>query len=173
MAPEEIRIDVALGRLLARDFKSPLHNSATWTLTLPARLRRRTCEVRLVVPPPRSKKRRDAGLIKLIVRAHEARQAFETANGRSLAEVAQTCGYDAGYFAVLVKLGYLAPPITAAILDGRQPDALPRQQLARIRRLPCGWDEQRRLLQLEGAADSHVGPAARCNRCDICVDMSG
>ncbi len=153
VAEDEIRIDVALRWLLgSTGTNAGAPDDAIWRLTLPARLGRRTREVRLMLPPPRSRQRRDPRLIKLVVRAYEARRAFEAANGRSVAEVSQACGYEAGYFAVLVKLSYLCPSITSAILDGRQPEYLTRQRLARIRQLPCDWDEQRRLLQFEGDA---------------------
>lgn len=50
-----------------------------------------------------------------------------------------------GYFAVLVKLGFLAPDVIAAILKGEQPQELTRQRFARLRNLPFEWAAQRRL----------------------------
>ena len=48
---------------------------------------------------------------------------------------------------MLLKLSYLAPDIVDAILEGRQPVRLNRQQLARIRKLPLAWSGQRELMR--------------------------
>ena len=46
----------------------------------------------------------------------------------------------------LVRLSYLAPDITQAILEGRQPRDLTADQLLAHSRLPLAWQEQRTLL---------------------------
>ena len=46
----------------------------------------------------------------------------------------------------LVRLSYLAPDITEAILDGRQPRDLTADKLLAHSRLPLGWHEQRTVL---------------------------
>ena len=46
----------------------------------------------------------------------------------------------------LVRLSYLAPDITQAILDGRQPCDLTTTKLLAHSRLPLTWREQRRAL---------------------------
>ena len=50
------------------------------------------------------------------------------------------------YFTRLVRLSYLAPDITEAILDGRQPRDLTADKLLAHSRLPLGWREQRTVL---------------------------
>ena len=50
------------------------------------------------------------------------------------------------YFTRLVRLSYLAPDITEAILDGRQPRELTADKLLAHSRLPLGWPEQRNVL---------------------------
>lgn len=55
-------------------------------------------------------------------------------------------GLNQRYFSVLVKIGFLAPDIQAAILDGHQPLQLNRQRLARIGNMPSCWQAQRQLL---------------------------
>ena len=50
------------------------------------------------------------------------------------------------YFTRLVRLSYLAPDITEAILDGRQPPDLSADKLLALSRLPLGWREQRAVL---------------------------
>ena len=115
-------------------------------LDVPCQVYRRAREVRLTIPGPPTASRRDPGLIKLIVRAWEARRAFEAAEGLSLVEVAKARATHPDYFATLVKLGYLAPSIAHEILHGRQPQTLTRQKLARVRNLPISWPEQHDLL---------------------------
>ena len=115
---------------------------------MPCSLFRRKREVRLTIPAGVAPLRltRDPGLIRLLVRAREARQAFEQGNGKSLSEIAAIEGKNTDYFSVLVKLGYLAPDIVSDIVQGKQPVSLTRQKLARIRALPLDWAAQR--LQL-------------------------
>ena len=117
-------------------------------LEIGCQLVRRSKEVRLSVEPRACspEAHADPSLVKLIVKAHAARQALLSAGGRSLADVSKAEGYEPHYFAVLVKLSYLAPDITAAILVGRQPARLNRQALARIRKLPIDWTEQRQMI---------------------------
>ena len=50
------------------------------------------------------------------------------------------------YFCSLLRLAHLAPDITTAILDGRQPAHLNRQFLARTNNLPIDWQGQREML---------------------------
>jgi len=90
--------------------------------------------------------KRDPSLIKLIVRAHHARKAItDPANG-SLEAAASSMKLSGQYFGSLLRLSYLAPDITAAILDGRQPAHINRQFLARINNLPIDWAAQREML---------------------------
>src|SRR5215467_11322516 len=55
-------------------------------------------------------------------------------------------GVSPSYFTRLVRLSYLAPDITEAILDGRQPRDLTADKLLAHSRLPLGWHEQRTVL---------------------------
>src|SRR6266446_3222493 len=50
------------------------------------------------------------------------------------------------YFSQLLRLAYLAPDITTAILDGHQPAGLTATQLIERADLPMSWREQRRTL---------------------------
>jgi hypothetical protein len=90
--------------------------------------------------------RLDASLIKLIVRAHQTRMALANPANGSLTAAASSLGLSTQYFCRLLRLGYLAPDITVAILDGRRPARVNRQFLARINDLPIGWVAQREML---------------------------
>jgi site-specific DNA recombinase len=48
--------------------------------------------------------------------------------------------------ALLLRLSFLAPDITRAILEGRQPGGFTAQKLVTYVGLPLAWTEQRRAL---------------------------
>ncbi|MBA3670230.1 MAG: recombinase family protein, partial [Sphingomonas sp.] len=107
VAAGEVRIRVDLQTIAAgqREHDPDVGAMARW-LTVPARMTRRTREVRLIVPPARDHLgRKDHGLIKLLVRAHEVRKRFD-ARDTTLSDLAAKCGYHLDYFTVLLKLSY-------------------------------------------------------------------
>jgi len=55
-------------------------------------------------------------------------------------------GVSPSYFTRLIRLSYLAPDITQAILDGSQPRDLTADKLLAHSRLPLAWHKQRTLL---------------------------
>jgi site-specific DNA recombinase len=117
-------------------------------LMVPVRLFRKAREVRLAIVPEQGEGEpaKDPALIKVITKAWEARNALFNGGGASVKEIAAGLRMDPDYFTVLVKLGFLAPSIVEAILNGRQPIELTRQKLARIRHLPFDWPEQEQLV---------------------------
>lgn len=118
------------------------------TISTPAHLIRAGKEVRLAIPPSRSQAsaRHDPALIKLIVKSHDARAKLKSMAETPLDDIAQAYGVTRDYFRVLVRLSFLAPDITSAILEGRQPATLTRQLLARFPDLPIEWAAQRDAL---------------------------
>lgn len=117
-------------------------------LTVAARITRDGKRSVLAIAPAQivATKQQDMPLIKLIIKAYAARMMVEAEpiDPKELAE--KTC-QDEDYFVRLIRLGYLAPDIISAILDGRQPATLTRQHLARVSKLPLDWTEQRQLLE--------------------------
>ena len=67
-------------------------------------------------------------------------------DGVPFAALAKREGVSPSYFTRLVRLNYLAPDITQAILDGGQPRDLTADKLLAHSRLPLGWHEQRAVL---------------------------
>ena len=88
----------------------------------------------------------NARLIKLLMRAHRFNAALAGSPGAPFAALAKQEGVSRSYFTRLVRLSYLAPDITQAILDGRQPPHLTADKLLAHSRLPLAWHEQRMLL---------------------------
>ena len=67
-------------------------------------------------------------------------------DGVPFAALAEREGVSRSYFTRVVRLSYLAPDITQAILDGRQPRDLTADKLLAHSRLPLAWPEQRTAL---------------------------
>ena len=116
--------------------------------TIPAKLFRRGTEMKLAIAPEHddAKSERDPALIQFVVRAHMARAVLEQSNDMTIEQLASQQSYSRDYYVVLLRIAYLAPDITAAILDGRQPLQLSRQRLARTAALPMNWQSQREAL---------------------------
>ncbi|MBV8937465.1 MAG: hypothetical protein JO095_16890 [Alphaproteobacteria bacterium] len=120
----------------------------TQILSVPARLRRSGREIRMVIE---SNDRcaianPNARLIKLLIRAHRFHATLIGSPDVPFAALAKQEGVSRSYFTRLVRLSYLAPDITQAILDGRQPTDLTTDKLVAHSRLPLAWHEQRTLL---------------------------
>jgi AraC-like DNA-binding protein len=113
-------------------------------LTIAAQLKRTGMEKKLLIGGAngRSGTKADVGLLKLIARAHELREIF-TRGGHSISEMANEAGVSRSHFTRMLRLSFLAPDITRAILHGRQPADLTARSLVRYTHVPNDWDEQR------------------------------
>jgi len=89
---------------------------------------------------------RDARLIKLLIRARRFNAALVGSDGVPFAALARRESVSPSYFTRLLRLSYLAPDITQAILDGRQPRDLTADKLLTHSRRPLAWHEQRTAL---------------------------
>ena len=104
----------------------------------PVALKRRGIELRLVYTAPDAQSAcKDQNLIELVRRGWAAWHQLVT-GPRSDKPVERS------HLVRLARLRFLAPDITAAILEGHQPVELTGRALLRCSELPIGWDEQRR-----------------------------
>jgi len=138
-----------LGALL--DVATPLRRvteDATQILSVSIRLRRagREITMRIAGTNPFATAKPDARLIKLLLRARRFNTALVDGASVPFAALAKREGVSPSYFTRLVRLSYLAPDITQAILEGRQPHDLTADQLLGHSRLPLAWHEQRTLF---------------------------
>ena len=116
-------------------------------LSVPVRLRRSGREIRMVINGKDSfAAKPDARLIKLLLRARRFNATLAEGEGVPFAALADREGVSRSYFTRLVRLSYLAPDITQAILDGRQPPDLTAEKLLEHSRLPLAWHDQRTVL---------------------------
>src|ERR1700726_2955858 len=87
-----------------------------------------------------------SAIITLLLRARRFNATLADGEGVPFAALAQREGVSRSYFTRLVRLSYLAPDITQAILDGRQPPDLTAEKLLEHSRLPLAWHDQRTML---------------------------
>ena len=120
----------------------------TQILSVPVRLRRSGREITMLIDgaDPSAATKPDARLIKLVIRARRFHAALVASDGVPFAALARQEGVSPSYFTRLVRLSYLAPDITQAILDGRQTRGLTADKLLAHSRLPLAWHEQRIVL---------------------------
>jgi len=116
------------------------------TLSVPVCLRRAGREIRMVLDGSDqfAAAQPDMRLIKLLLRARRFNATL--AEGVPFAALAQREGVSRSYFTRLVRLSYLAPDLTQAILEGRQPRDLTAEKLVDHSRLPLAWHDQRTVL---------------------------
>ena len=88
----------------------------------------------------------DTRLVKLLIRPRRFHATLLDSDGMPFAVLAKREGVSPSYFTRLVRLSYLAPDLTEAILDGRQPHDLTADKLLANSRLPLRWQEQRTVL---------------------------
>ncbi|MDB5406927.1 MAG: putative resolvase [Rhodospirillales bacterium] len=116
-------------------------------LCVPAQLKRAGMEVRMLIQGPhRAKAAPDQSLIRLIVKAHALREKLLQAGDARIGAIAEGEGLSGSYFARLLRLSYLSPEITSAILDGRQPATLNARKLMTDWDMPIDWSSQREAL---------------------------
>jgi len=117
-------------------------------LSMSVRLHRSGRGIRMLIEgtDPFATAKPDARLVKLLIRARRFNAALVGSDGMPFAALAKRQGVSPSYFTRLLRLSYLAPDITAAILDGRQPHDLTADKLLAHSRLPLGWHEQRTVL---------------------------
>jgi site-specific DNA recombinase len=120
----------------------------TQVLSVPVRLRRGRREITMLIDgaDPSAAAKPDARLIRLLIRARRFNAALIGSDGVPFAALAKQEGVSPSYFTRLVRLSYLAPDMTQAILDGHQPRGLTADKLLAHSRLPLAWHEQRIVL---------------------------
>jgi len=116
-------------------------------LLVPARLRRTGLETNLLIQgalgsePPR---RYDRSLQRLIAQARNFNDLVMNSNARSMRELAAAAGVSGSYFTRVFRLNFLAPDITKAILQGRQPPEFSAIKLMSSGKFASCWSDQRR-----------------------------
>lgn len=140
--PHALRIELDRGLLagamsigtMEALFRDPI------VLTAPVSLKRRGIELRLVYAAPDARPaNRDPHLIDLIRRGWAAWNKLTT-------EQRSNNPVERSHLVRLARLRFLAPDITMAIIEGRQPVELTARTLLRSGELPIDWNDQRKAL---------------------------
>lgn len=101
-------------------------------------------EMRLLfeVPHAAHAPKPDRSLLRLLGQAHRFRNLLLEGDGRTIAELAEEAGVTASWFARIVRLSFLSPRITPALVDGRQPLELSADRLLKLGPVPASWQNQ-------------------------------
>ncbi len=124
------------------------------TITIPITLKRCNGASKLILYDGEAVDRErgpDPALVRAIVRANDWFDRLATGQGRDLATIARKEGLTRSYVCRILRLAFLAPDITQAVLDGRQPAELTAERLVRCSDLPLCWREQRTVLGIRSA----------------------
>jgi site-specific DNA recombinase len=156
MGPDQVIIHIRSPQLVAfledrltAENRDLADNEPTLPLSQPVQLRRAGKEVRMVIehtdpfaPPLKP----DATLIKAIVKAHRFNDGLLRSGASKFADLAKSEKLHRSYYSQILRLAYLAPDITTAILEGRQPLGLTATMLIEHPALPLSWQAQRAAL---------------------------
>ena len=143
-----VHLDQIIVRFRPRPFaealKIELSASTLFELSKSMTLRRRGRELKMVIggdihrtPKP------DPSLIVLVARAYELRTGLQNGSIPSIKAFAKAHSIDHADAKRLLPLGYLAPDIVDAIINGQQPSHLTARDLKSSYTLPLLWSEQR------------------------------
>jgi len=117
------------------------------TLEAPARVKRAGREMRMLVENSDDETAADPSLLRILARAHDIQARLIQNTKLSVHDIARQERVTAAHIYALLRLPWLAPDITTAIINGRQPAQLNATKLMRLTaRLPADWAEQRALL---------------------------
>jgi hypothetical protein len=94
----------------------------------------------------------DPALIKAIARAHRFNEQLVNGKVAKFGDLARGEELHRSYVSQLLRLAYLAPDITTAILEGRQPEDLSTTKLIEHPDLPLSWRGQRRVFGFASSA---------------------
>ena len=102
----------------------------------------------MIVEGVNDKAEADPSLLRVLTRAHNIQERLSQDTDLTVHDVAREERVTAAYIYALLRLPWLAPDITTAIVNGRQPHQLSAKTLMRrVSRLPADWAEQRALLE--------------------------
>ena len=126
--------------------KSTDSSTTAIELRIPVNLRRVGQEKRLIIAAHTPAINHDPVLIAAVAKAHRWFEMLKSGEVQTMGALARAEKVQRTYITSLLPLALLAPDITEAILEGRQPVDLSLQRFRSIVPLPIEWSEQRRAL---------------------------
>ncbi|WP_108681338.1 recombinase family protein [Methyloceanibacter sp. wino2] len=154
VAQDTVTIEIARNMLTARLLDQEIAHASlakcrgTITLEVQVRLRRRGVEAKLVVSDQgHANSVPDANLVRALARAHEWFGQIVRGEADGIGAVACAERLDRTYVTRIICLAFLAPEMTTALLEGRQPAELTAKRLIRsTASIPLFWMDQLPLL---------------------------
>jgi site-specific DNA recombinase len=156
IGPDGVKIDVCQDRLAALlssndldiTYDRPMDPpNLVLTLTAPVQLTRVGREMKLLVDDSNDNRSPDLSLLRVVTRAHDVQRRLAEDTTLTVHDIAREQRITPKYLYTLLRLRWLAPDITTAIVNGRQPLQLNAMRLMRLTaQLPADWSEQRALL---------------------------
>ena len=117
------------------------------TLSVPVALKRVGREMRMMVETADDRAAPDPSLLRILARAHHVQARLVQNPALTVHDVEREEGVSAAHLYSILRLPWLAPDITTAIVHGRHPPQLTAKSLmAMLLRLPPDWAEQRKML---------------------------
>ena len=125
---------------------APPERTIAWSI--PARLKRTGIEKRLLIDGADADARRkpDHSLARLLAQAQQFQGMLLRGGDKTMEQLARDANVTGSYFTRILKLSFLSPTITKAILRNRHPLDLSANRLANQIRLPIDWESQHTLL---------------------------
>ena len=148
LTPEGLRVSLTMPPASGGEGTAAASNGLVLMRCAPLHIRRRGLEMRLVLDDTAPPSHVDQTLLKTVARAY--RWADELLSGRaaSVGEIARRERVSDRYVWRLIRVGFLAPTIVEAIVDGRQPEELTASALTQRLDLPALWHAQEQALGL-------------------------
>jgi len=116
-------------------------------VSVPACVRRTGMETRLLIDgAPLGHREPERSLLRLLGQARRYNETIMQNADMSVADLAARAGVTRSYFTRVFRLSFLAPEITAAILQGRQPPELTANKLMQAGALRPFWPDQHHQL---------------------------
>ncbi len=136
---DHMEVEVAAGLITGAD------GDQSWTLRRPLSARKPFREAKLVIADTSDAPIADSKLVALLEEAAATRSLVLANPDLPLRRLAEREGRCRKQMTQLLKLSWLSPKISDAILDGQQPSGLTRQRLMALD-LPLCWSDQEALL---------------------------
>jgi site-specific DNA recombinase len=139
---DELRIQIdrpALFRLL--ELGPPPNDAPLELITGASKVREGTTTRLVLTDPGAAVTPRDSKLVALLAEAQATRDMVLAAPNRSIREIAAEQGRCRHRIAKLIRLSWMSPELTTAIVEGRQPRGLTARRLL-DGELPMIWDKQ-------------------------------
>jgi len=121
-------------------------------ISLPIRVGRRGRETRIILQSGQTRQRSvDQSLVTMVARGYTWRHQIATSEVTTMIDIARREKLTDSYVSRIITLGFLAPDIITAILEGTAPAELTGNRLQALHDLPLDWPSQRQILGFAAA----------------------